>query len=179
MEYTPDHFLCLMATVNGRTAQRNLIVGLLAEYLDDYIKKLRDDEPIDIQTLFEQAIAGVYVESLKGQISIEATTLVKRLCFPRRPNELLQTGSREVPSDTVLSDELPNDELPPDEQQVEVSRAETQSVDESPADDLEVGEAVMASADNQPSKENSPLNYRLMSRHQISNQSVENPFIRK
>ena len=153
MEYTPDHFLCLMATVNGRTAQRNLIVGLLTEYLDDYIKELGKDEPIDIQTLFEQVIAGVYVESLKGQISIEATTLVKRLCFPRKPNELPQTGSYHVPSDIVLSDELPNDELPPDEQQVEVSPAETQPGNESPADELEGGEAEMGSADNQPSKE--------------------------
>ena len=79
----PPHFLCLMATVNLGIAERGLMFRMLIENLTDYLEELeKEGKPIDLQVLFDRTIAGVYAES-QLQVSIEARTLVKKLCFHR------------------------------------------------------------------------------------------------
>ena len=56
-----------------------------ATYSEEFPNKrseLLKDFEIDLQKVFEMTMRNVYVESMRGQISIEASTLLKRLCFP-------------------------------------------------------------------------------------------------
>ena len=78
-----------MATVNQGFAERDLMFRLLITHLEDYLTELKPKDPIDLQVLFHRTIAGVYTES-EFQVSMEAMTLVKRLCFERQMKDAVK-----------------------------------------------------------------------------------------